>query len=322
MASDIIPYFSLVVPVYKNAESITSLVSRLKNFNEYFNESFETILVIDGSPDESAVRLAKQLAETRIQARIIQHSRNFGSFSAIVTGMRVSNGETVGIMAADLQEPSTFYFDAAAVLRNSSADVVIGRRISRNDPLPVRLTSKLFWSLYVRYVQKDMPRGGIDIFVVRRKVALKLVGIQESHTSLVGLLIWLGYERVVLPYVRSERTAGKSTWSIKKRLRYATDSLFSFSSFPVTAISIFGGFLCFVSFPITILRLVVYVFGQTDASFDSIMMLGLISIASFLVLSVGLIGEYVWRTYENSKGRPEAVISTVIYPGDKPQDGK
>lgn len=322
MASDMNPYFSLVVPVYKNADSITSLVSRLKEFNEHFNESFETILVIDGSPDESAALLAKQLAETRVQSRIIQHSRNFGSFSAIVTGMRVSHGEIIGIMAADLQEPSTFYFDAASVLRNGSADVVIGRRTSRNDSLPVRLTSKFFWSLYVRYVQKDMPRGGVDIFVVRRKVALKLVGMQESHTSLVGLLIWLGYERVVLPYVRSERTAGKSTWSLKKRLRYAADSIFSFSSLPVTVICVFGGFLCLVSFPITTWWLFVYVFGQTDISVDSILMLGLMSIASFLVLSMGLIGQYVWRTYENSKGRPEGVISTVMNPGDAPQNAK
>ena len=140
-------------------------------------------------------------------------------------------------MAADLQEPESLVEGFFDVLSSGDYDVAVGTRTARSDPGASSGASRLFWWLYRRLVQPEIPPGGVDVFACTSQVARQLAAFDESHTSLVGLVYWLGFRRVEVPYVREARLAGESAWSVRKRIRYLQDSIFSFTSLPIAAIT-------------------------------------------------------------------------------------
>src|SRR4051794_9246198 len=172
----------------------------------------EGVFVVDGSPDGSLLLLRRMLGERAFASQLVAHSRNFGSFAAIRTGFAAADGDFVAAMAADLQEPVELVEQFFALLSTGEYDVAVGTRAGREDPRTTMLLSRVFWSLYRRNVHKEMPAGGVDIFGCTRQVADQLVALDEAHSSLVGLLYWLGFRRVEVPYRRAPRGEGKSGW--------------------------------------------------------------------------------------------------------------
>jgi len=155
---------SLVIPVYKNEESLPRLLRELETLAGAVRDTLEVVFVVDGSPDSSLRFLQAHLPAWPIRSQLIELSRNFGSFSAIVAGLRFGRGEYFAVLAADLQEPPELVLEFHKLLASGEADVVFGHRTGRADDWFSRLTSEWFWSLYRRFVLKDLPRGGIDIF--------------------------------------------------------------------------------------------------------------------------------------------------------------
>jgi hypothetical protein len=172
------------------------------------------------------------------------------------------------------------------------------------------LLSRLFWSMYRRYVHRDIPPGGVDIFGCTRVVADRLVGMEESHSSLVGLLYWLGFRRLEVPYQREPRLDGRSGWSFRRKLRYFLDSVFSFTDVPVLVlamIGLVGGALTLVASVLVLVARLTGVIQQ--AGYTPLMLVMLLSTFT-LLFALGIVGSYVWRTYENSKNRPPSVAMT------------
>ena len=143
-------------------------------------------------------------------------------------------------MAADLQEPIELMVEFYARLTSREADVVVGTRESRDDPNVSRFFSAAYWRLYRRLVLPQMPPGGVDVFACSAQVAQQFRNLPESHTSLVGQLYWLGFRRVEVPYQRLRREHGRSGWTFRKKVRYLLDSVFSFTSLPVSLILVVG----------------------------------------------------------------------------------
>jgi polyisoprenyl-phosphate glycosyltransferase len=310
--SEMAPRYSIVVPVYRNEETLPALVQRLDGLATRLDAPLEAVIVVDGSPDGSfeLLRSLLRAPERRFASQLIALSRNFGSFSAVKAGLGEARGEYVAIMAADLQEPEALIEDFFAALATGEHDVAVGVRTRRDDPAGGALASRLFWWTYRKLVQREIPPGGVDVFACTREVAARLAGLEESHTSLVGLLYWLGFRRVEVPYARQARPAGRSAWSLRRRVRYLQDSIYSFTSLPIAAITVLGivGVVASLSWAGVVLAF--WAADRIDVAGYTPLMLALLFMASSVLIGLGIVGSYVWRTYENSKGRPTAVTMT------------
>ncbi len=160
---------SLIVPIYKSAANIPGLIEALGRLHQDLGGAVEMVLVVDGSPDESYRLLQEALPKQPYRSTLVALSRNFGSFSAIRAGLAVARGERLAVMAADLQEPPELIVEFDRVLRGGDVDVVVGQRTGRADPAVARLFSNLFWSIYRRWIQPEVPPGGVDISAAQRK---------------------------------------------------------------------------------------------------------------------------------------------------------
>jgi polyisoprenyl-phosphate glycosyltransferase len=302
---------TVIVPVYRNRETLPALIARLEGVSERLEGRFEAIFVIDGSPDDSGAVLRGLLRDSALRSRLVWHSRNFGSFAAIRTGLTLASGDHIAIMTADLQEPVELLTDFYAALSGGAYDVALGVRRTRRDTGAGRLGSRWFWAIYCRWVQPQMPRGGVDVFACTRQVRDALVALDESNSSLVGLLIWLGFRRVEVPYDRAPREHGRSGWTLRRKARYFFDSIYSFTDLPINLLLTAGLTGVLLSLFGSAAVLFAWMFGGIHVAGYTPLMLTLFAMGSLTLLGLGVVGSYVWRTYENSKRRPGAVQTLV-----------
>jgi glycosyltransferase involved in cell wall biosynthesis len=300
--------YSLIVPVYRNEESIADLVDAAERLDAELDGRMEAVFVVDGSPDLSAELLDARLSTSGLRSRLILLSRNFGSIAAVRAGLESASGPYFAVMAADLQEPPELIVQFFRTLEDEPVDVVVGVRQARADPWSSRLAATLFWAVYRRWVQRDMPKGGVDVFGCNALFRDRLLALREANSSLVGLLIWLGFRRREVPYTRQPRKHGRSAWSFRRRLRYLGDSIFSFSDLPVHVL-VFAGILGVVlSVAFSVVILAAKLSGSIDVPGYAATVLLISFFAALNSLGLGIIGSYVWRAYENTKSRPESVV--------------
>jgi glycosyltransferase involved in cell wall biosynthesis len=303
------PINSLVVPVYRNAGSIQALVETIDHIATQIDGGLEAIFVVDGSPDDSRELLLEALEARSTQARVIAHSRNFGSFAAIRTGMSVAHGEHIAVMAADLQEPPELVIEFFARLASGQVDVVAGQRISRNDRGDG--ASRLYWGLYRRFIIGEIPPGGVDVFACTAKVRDVVCSLEDVHTSLVAQLFWVGFRREVVPYDRLSRP-GESGWTLRRKLRYLSDSVFAFTDLPVRILWLVGILGIVLGVIVGAIVLVARATGTITVPGYAATVLILVFFLSLNSLGLGIIGSYVWRAYETVKGRPGAIVQDTV----------
>jgi polyisoprenyl-phosphate glycosyltransferase len=312
------PAYSIVVPIYRNEETIVPLLERLRELAESLETPPEVVFVVDGSPDGSWLLLRRLLRDSTLRAQLLAHSRNFGSFAAIRTGLSAAHGRFVAVMAADLQEPPELVLAFFEALHSGEYDVAVGRRTGRSDPFLSSLVARMVWRLLRRIVHKEIPSGGVDIFACTSEVADELVALRESHSSLVGLLYWLGFRRIEVPYHRLPRSGGQSGWTVGRRTRYLLDSVFSFTNIPILLLTTIGLVGAFVTATAAIVILIARLTGQITVAGYTPVILALLLSTFTLLFAIGIVGAYVWRTYENSKGRPPSVVmSHELFGGER-----
>ena len=302
------PTKTIVIPIYRNEENIPGLIEVLVGLEARVFGDLEVVFVDDGSPDQSSKRITDLTCDVPFDVKIIRHSRNFGSFAAITTGLRSARGELIAVMAADLQEPPQLIEQFFEVLSSDTADIVVGARTGRSDPGLSAVMSQLFWFAYRLFVQPQIPRGGVDVFGCTRQVAEIIHRLPEQNSSLVGLLYWVGFRRVEVGYERLPRQEGKSAWNFRLRLKYLNDSIFSFTTLPISIILIVGAVGSVVAFALSLSVFIAWLRGLIpEPGFTTLALVQLGSTASIL-FALGIVGTYVWRTFDNSKGRPNALV--------------
>lgn len=304
---EIPPSNSLIVPVYRNEENISELMEALTQLHGNLSGNLEVIFIVDGSPDQS--RSLIEIARPSMPYRhlVVEHSRNFGSFAAIVTGLRHTSGSYMAVMSADLQEPIGLIEEFFLTLGNNDVDIVVGRRESRSDDWLTNLTSNAFWFLFRKIVQPEIPQGGVDVFGCSKEVAEAIRMMPEANTSLIGLLYWVGYRRKEIPYSRQAREKGASAWTFRRRLKYLADSVFSFTTLPITIIAWLGMIGTTVAFALGVFVFLSWLNGNIEEpGYTALILVQLASTAAVLT-AIGVVGTYVWRTYDNSKRRPNAI---------------
>jgi glycosyltransferase involved in cell wall biosynthesis len=241
---------------------------------------------------------------------LISLSRNFGSFAAIRAGMTHAKGEFVAVLAADLQQPVSSVSQFFSSLERG-ADIVIAQRESRDDPWFSKMAATTFWRLYRRFVQPEMPEGGADSFACTRRVRDVLVGLPEANSALVGLLFWVGFRRELITFPRTRRVSGKSGWTFKRKFRYAFDTAFAFSDLPITMMIVAGAVGIGGALVVSLAVLVAWAFGAIDVRGYTPLMLAVLFSFSTTLLALGIVGGYVWRIFENTKGRPVPLVHSV-----------
>ena len=304
--------YSIVIPVYKEEASIPDLLMALRGIGTRLNSALEVVFVVDGSPDQSFQHLTLELPTLSFKSKLIALSRNFGSFAAIRVGLQKASGPYFAVMTADLQEPDDLIVAFFEELAKGETDVVIGARQSRDDPLLNKVASQVFWFLYRKLVQPELPRGGIDVFGCNAAFRRELLKLEESHSSLVGLLVWLGFRRKAIPYKRARRQHGKSAWTFARKMRYLLDSLFSFSDLPIKVLLWVGSIGIVISLVFSVIVLWARLSGRIQVPGYSPIVLTVTFFGSINLICLGIVGSYVWRAYENTKKRPGAVVLREI----------
>ncbi len=315
--------FSLVIPVYKNEGSIPELLDTMAEMSRELAGELEVVFVVDGSPDRCHLLLEEQLPQCAFPSQLLLHSRNYGSFAAIRTGLAAAKGQFFAVMAADLQEPPELAVEFFRSLDNDEADILVGTRESREDPLASRIASGVFWSLYRRFVIPDMPPGGVDMFGCNGRFRDELLKLEESHSSLIGLLFWLGFRRKTIGYHRRVRKHGVSAWTLRKKLTYLMDSIFSFSDLPIRLLISLGvlGLSFAVGFGVIVALL--RITGVMEVTGYAATVITILFFGGLNAFGLGIIGAYVWRAYGNTQGRPLSVVMrTAAFNGQGSSSGE
>lgn len=305
--------FSLIVPVYKNEDSIERLLDVLEIMSKNMNGELEVVFVVDGSPDRSYEILRAALNLLSFPAQLLVHSRNFGSFPAIRTGLSAARGVYFGVMAADLQEPPELFSSMFELLVSNECDVVIGTRTSRDDKFSSRVASNIFWWAYRKFVVTDMPKGGIDVFGCNQRFRDELLRLEESRSSLIALIFWLGFRRNIVSYKRVARQEGKSAWTTRKKIDYMTDSVFAFTDLPIRMLIRIGAVGTATAIAIGLSVIAAHFMGAIQVPGYVPTVLLVLAMGGVNLFGLGLVGSYAWRGYENSKQRPLAVIASHTF---------
>jgi dolichol-phosphate mannosyltransferase len=309
---------SVVIPVYWNADSIPLLGEKLSEFEqnlEALDLTLEVICIDDGSGDNSLAKLL-ELRSRRAGTKVLSLSRNFGSVAASKTGLRFVTGDCFIIVAADLQDPLEQVFEMAKHWK-AGHRLVISRRESRDDPFMTKAFAWLYYRLVRLLVVKDYPAGGFDLMLMDRMMLPYLAG-SGKHTNPTIYAFWLGFQPVILPYHRRSREHGKSRFTFAKKLNFMIDSISGFSVVPIRLISGFGMIVALLSFMYG-LNLFIYAALGHSAVRGFYTLATLIAFFSGLILvMLGVVGEYIWRIFDNVNAKPESVIAnTWTEPEDK-----
>lgn len=301
------PKMSIVIPVYYNAENLPPLYADIKQkILDVVDFDVEIIMVDDGSGDDSyRVMLSLAMRDRRI--RIFKLSRNFGSDAAVLCGLMQSTGDCAVVKAADLQEPTEMLLEMYEKWREG-CNVVLAVREGREESRAQEFFADLYYGMTRRFALPNMPQKGFDVFLVDRRVIEVLGRMSEPNSALDGQLLWAGFQTGTVTYIRRERKIGKSRWTLKKKIRLVMDTLFSFSTVPITcvtglgALSVAGSLLWALDALISKLTGRIKVTGWTMMFIFQLLSFGVI------MLTLGLLGAYLWRTFDASRRRPPFLI--------------
>ena len=302
---------SLVIPVYKNEANLDRLLPELVKLGELLHAEFEVVLVVDGSPDRCLEILRDRLPALPLRTQLLSLSRNFGSFAAIAAGLERARGECIAVMAADLQEPPALALKMFEALGSGRCDIVFGVRGRRADPWTSELTSNLFWFFYRKFVIKDMPPGGVDVFGCTREVRDQLLALQGIGTNLVALLFWIGYRREFIVYERQRRLEGKSAWTFRRKLRYSIDSIFNFTDLPIRLLLYSGGLALILAVTGSALVLFAKLHGEIAVPGYTPIVLAILFFGALTSLGFGIVGQYLWLGLQIGRRRPNYIVRSA-----------
>jgi len=297
------PTLSVVVPIFNEEEVIDVLHRRLVETLERSGETFELVLVDDGSRDRSFDRMAA-LAETDRRVVLVRLSRNFGHQVAISAGVDAARGQAVALIDADLQDPPEVLLQMIARWREGY-DVVYGRRTRRQgETWFKRATAATFYRLIRRLTAIDIPADTGDFRLMSRRVVEVLKQFQERNRFVRGMVAWIGYRQTAVDYERAVRLAGETKYPLAKMLRFAADAIVSFSFAPLRLATGLGLLVSTAAFGYAVYAVLARVFGWDVVHGWASLMVAVVFLGGVQLVSLGIIGEYVGRVYDEVKRRP------------------
>jgi len=302
------PTITIIAPIYNEFENIPELYRRIRQVMESTADAWELVMVDDGSSDGSG-DLIRELAADEQRVRPVIFARNFGHQLAVTAGLDYSRGEAVVIIDADLQDPPEVILELIAKWREGYEVVYAVRSEREGETWFKQFTASLFYRLIYRITDVDIPLDTGDFRLLDRKVVDVMSQMRERHRFLRGMSSWIGYKQIGVEYKRAARYAGETKYPFQKMLKFATDAITSFSYFPLQVAMYMGFFsagFSILAIPVVIiLRLAgsQAFFGQAST------LIAVLFLGGVQLISLGILGEYVGRLYDQAKGRPLYVVS-------------
>ncbi len=298
---------SIIIPVYYNEKNLQPLYEDIREkiiIPALFD--YEIIMVDDGSGDNSWAEMEK-IAAADPNVFIYHLSRNFGSHAAILCGLEHCSGDCAVVKAADLQEPTEIIPEMYKRWQEGN-NVVLAVREGRSDGAASEFFSNFYYWLVRKFALKQMPKNGFDIYLIDRKVIEVLRLMDEKDSALTGQILWSGFKTAEVPYVRQERKIGRSRWTLSKKIRLVMDTLYSFSTVPITVVTIVGAMAFIVSLLWGLVVLINKIAGNIPVSGFTTMFIFQLFSFGITMTTLGVIGGYLWRAFDASRNRPIYII--------------
>lgn len=301
---------SIVVPIFREGVQLRGFLAAVRDNLKQSGAHYELVLVDDGSPDDSWAAInAEAKADPHIRA--LRLSRNFGKESALCAGLEHACGDAVIVMDADGQHPPSLILEMLRRWQSSGADVVEAVKARRGSE---SMSSKLGALLFYQILNKLSGfhfKGASDFKLMNRKAVNAWLQMPERNVFFRGMTVWMGFKTVQVPFEVVPRSAGQSAWSAFKRLKLALVGITAFSSFPLHFVTLAGSIFLGVSVVLGLQTLYLKLAGRAVSGFATVILLELV-IGSLLMISLGVIGEYLARIYEEVKRRPRYVVTEAI----------
>jgi glycosyltransferase involved in cell wall biosynthesis len=304
---------SLVVPCYNEAENVAAFQDAVINAFDGCGYDYEIVFVDDGSKDATLHNLRKLHKAQRCPVKVISFSRNFGKEAGIYAGMQQADGEYISLIDADLQQRPEIVRDMVKILdEQEDYDVVAAYQDRRGEGKVLSFFKKSFYNLINRLSTVKLQSDASDFRTFRRSVRDSILDLAEYHRFSKGIFAWVGYNTCFIPYTACERHAGTTKWNFRKLLNYAIDGIIGYSTGPLRLATYLGG-LSGVAAAIymVVVLLQKLIWGIEIPGYATIIML-ILFFGCVQLLCIGIIGEYVGRTFEQSKNRPIYIAKEVL----------
>ena len=301
---------SIVVPIYKNQDNIKPFYQDFcENIRPYI-EDYEIVMVHDASPDNSW-EVMLELAQRDNNIKLIKLSRNFGAIAASFTGIQYSTGDCVTVKACDLQEPPELTVNMYKKWK-AGAKSIIAIREARNDSALTNDLAGIYYWLVKKMVISDMPKGGFDTYMIDRTIAKRIIDINDRNSPITLQILWMGFGPEKVYYERRKREIGKSSWTFSKKMKLFIDSFIGFSYVPIRMISVVGIVFSILALLCAIYLIVVRLMGKISLQGYTTIIVLMLFTSGLIMFTLGLLGEYVWRTLDASRRRPISIIDEMI----------
>lgn len=300
---------SIVIPVYYNSDTLMMLYEDMKEKILAQLGDYEIVMVDDGSQDTSW-EVMNEIRNLDENVKCVRLSRNYGEHAAILAGLSQCTGDCAVTKQADLQEDSTLILEMYDSWKKGNK-VVIAVRKGRDESAVKKFFANSYYSIVRKFIDKNMPEGGFDCYLLDRQVMEVLLKLDENNSALTLQVLWCGFRPDFVYFHRKDREVGQSRWTLSKKFKLVVDSMMSFSYFPIRFMCGVGVTFAVIAF-LWILGVFIeyFAFGTPIAGWASLMCLVLFS-AGLIMLMLGILGEYLWRTLDASRNRPPFLIDTV-----------
>ena len=304
---------SLVVPCYNEAENVSMFQDAVISAFEGCNYNYEIVYVNDGSRDATLHNLKKLFQAQRCPVKVVSFSRNFGKEAGIYAGMAQASGDYIALIDADLQQRPEIVRDMVKILdEQPEYDVVAAYQDRRGEGKVLSWFKKNFYSLINRLSNVKLKSDASDFRTFRRSVRDSILDLAEYHRFSKGIFAWVGYNTCFIPYTACERVAGETKWNFHKLFNYAVDGIIGYSTAPLRLATYLGGFTAFSAIVYLIIVVLQKLIAGIDVPGFATIIVLILLLGSMQLICIGIIGEYVGRTFEQSKNSPVYIAKEIL----------
>lgn len=305
---------SLIVPCYNEEDSLSALYGELTKVSQKMSDyEFEYLFIDDGSHDKT-LDIIKGFSKSDARVTYISFSKNFGKEAAMYAGFCNATGDYVAVIDADMQDPPSLLPKMVKILESGEYDSVATRRVTRTGESKIRsFFANWFYRIFNHTTDVKIVSGARDFRLMKREMVDAIVAMCEKTRFSKGIFGWIGFKTYWLPFENVERVAGKSKWSFKKLFKYSLDGIIGFSSKPLKIPFYFGTFTALASFAPLIYLIYHWInwgfsMGSTGIT-SSLILYTILAAATLLLISLGIVGQYIAKVYDEVKGRPHYIVT-------------
>ena len=307
------PALSIVIPVYQNELNLADTYRALSGVLDALPPDFvaEFVFVNDGSTDQSYAELIKIQSQSRRPITVVDLWRNFGQVAATFAGFRAARGQIIVSISADLQDPPELIPEMVKAWQRGEK-LVLAVRADREESWFRKWTSWVFYAAMRKFAIATMPIGGFDYFLMDRQLLDLMLSINERNVFMQGQVLWPGIRPFEIPYMRRPRLKGKSQWKLSRKIGYFLDGFVAYSAFPLRLATWTGAGFCVLASLVSIYLVISRILYGTELVGWTSLMIVILMIGGIQMLTIGILGEYLWRNLEQTRVRPMYVVRQIV----------